>query len=142
MRNHTVCSWILGVCVALGTGCHRQIAEAASPAAGSPPATIPSAPAPFATPPVLAGTPDIATLAAKVKPAVVNITTVHEIKASDMGFGSPFGFDPFEMFPGFGRRGQGGGDQVLRQQALGSGLGCPTLARALLGVDSARQSGV
>jgi serine protease Do len=52
----------------------------------------------------------------------VNITTVHEVKAPDMGFGSPFGFDPFDMFPGFGRRGQEGGDQVFRQQALGSGF--------------------
>jgi serine protease Do len=108
---------MFGLCVALGTGCHRPVAQAATPNA-----PLPSAPAPFATPPVLAGTPDVATLVAKVKPAVVNITTVHEVKAPDLGFGAPFGFDPFDLFPGFGRRGQGGGDQVLRQQALGSGF--------------------
>jgi serine protease Do len=122
MRNQTLCSLMFGVSVLFGMGCQRQVAQAASSAAPGGNAPVPTAAAPFATPPVLPGTPDIATLAARVKPSVVNITTVHEVKAPDMGFGSPFGFDPFDMFPGFGRRGQGGGDQVFRQQALGSGF--------------------
>jgi serine protease Do len=77
---------------------------------------------------VLAGTADVATLAAKVKPAVVNITTIHEMRRTKMEM--PEGF-PFELFGGqFGRRavphgGGGGGeegDEVMKQQALGSGF--------------------
>ena len=65
-------------------------------------ATATVAPRPFASPPVLAGTPDVATLAAKVTPSVVNITTVHEGRGDGAhGFGS-----------GRGRR----------QTALGSGF--------------------
>src|SRR5580704_15870700 len=60
--------------LSLATGCQNHVAQAASTA----PNEIVTQ-APFATPPVLAGTADIATLAAKVKPAVVNITTVHEM---------------------------------------------------------------
>jgi serine protease Do len=113
--------------LAFGSGCHT--ASAASPT--EPP---PQAPAPFATPPVLPGTPDIATLAAKVKPSVVNITTIQEVKVPRGGqFGFP-GLPGFEdMFPffhqgpnGTRRRGgggdEGGGDQVMKQQALGSGF--------------------
>jgi len=74
-------------------------------------------PAPFATPPLLAGTPDVASLVAKIKPSVVNITTVHEMRAV-RGVEGPFGVDPFSPFGGR----QGGGDQVLKQQALGSGF--------------------
>lgn len=61
--------------LSVGTGCQHS-------ASASPPAEATAqAPAPFATPPVLAGTPDVATLVAKVKPAVVNITTVQEVRA-------------------------------------------------------------
>jgi serine protease Do len=62
-----------------------------------------------------------------VTPAVVNITTIHDIRQQQVPeFEFPFGFDPFGMFPGM-RRGPGGGngngnDQVLRQRALGSGF--------------------
>jgi serine protease Do len=63
----------------------------------------------------------VATLVAKVTPAVVNITTIHDVKAPQMDFESPFGFDPFGMFPRGGRP-FGGGDQVYRQKALGSGF--------------------
>jgi serine protease Do len=102
------------------TGCQNHVAQAAPPA----PADL-VAQAPFATPPVLAGTADIATLAAKVKPAVVNITTVHEMRRTKVEM--PDGF-PFELFGGrFGRGGApegngGGGDEVMKQQALGSGF--------------------
>ena len=83
-------------------GCHHN-----AQAAGSNPTV--SSPAPFASPPVLAGTPDVATLVAKVNPAVVNITTQHDVR----GRGEMEG-----MFGG----GRGNGDRVQRQHALGSGF--------------------
>src|SRR5262249_37613876 len=61
--------------------------------------------------------PDVATLAAKVRPAVVNVTTVHTVRTREIT-------DPFDFF-GLGgpRSGRGGGgDRLLRQQALGSGF--------------------
>ena len=96
--------------LALSTGCHKQVAQAAGNGA-----------APFATPPVLAGTPDVATLVARVKPAVVNITTTHEMRAPRMNFEMPFGFG---MAP-FGGRGPHDGEEggrTVKQQALGSGF--------------------
>ena len=108
--------------LSLGTGCQHSASAASPPDA-------PQAQAPFATPPVLPGTPDIATLVAKVKPSVVNITTVQQVKVPRGDTFGGFG----EMFPFF-RRGQpdgthrfgGGGeddgDQVMKQQALGSGF--------------------
>lgn len=72
--------------LAAGTGCQRPAAAASQQQ------PLAQTPAPFATPPVLPGTPDIATLAAKVRPAVVNITTVHEVHMPRGDFG----------FPGFG----------------------------------------
>ncbi|MDP8999739.1 MAG: Do family serine endopeptidase [Myxococcota bacterium] len=106
-------------------GCHPAAAAAASPD----PSAI-QAPAPFATPPVLSGTPDIATLAAKVTHSVVNITTVQERKVPRGEFGFPGleGVFPFfhqgpngPMRPHSGG-GYEGGDEVMRQQALGSGF--------------------
>jgi serine protease Do len=112
------------------SGCQRSAAAAATP----PPETAQQAPtpAPFATPPVLPGTPDVATLVAKVRPSVVNITTEQQVH---MPHGGPFGFPGFgDVFPFFnqgpsGRHGHrdddpGGdnGDQVMKQQALGSGF--------------------
>jgi serine protease Do len=113
---------LLTAALAAGTGCQHSAAAAA------PQDTLPQTAAPFATPPVLPGTPDIATLAAKVRPAVVNITTVHEVRTPRGDFGFPGGFG--EMFPFFrqgphGRGAQPGeeeGDQVQKQQALGSGF--------------------
>jgi serine protease Do len=111
--------------LALCAGCHHSAA-----AAGPTEAPVATTPAPFASPPVLAGTPDIATLAAKVKPSVVNITTVQEVKVPRGDFPFP-GFPGFQdMFPFFRqgpngmrrRGGEGGGDEVLKQQALGSGF--------------------
>src|SRR5579859_5626005 len=80
--------------LSLGTGC--QHAAAADPASST--AASPQAPAPFASPPVLAGTPDIATLAAKVRPSVVNITTVHAVKVPRGDFGFP---EMGNLFPFF-----------------------------------------
>jgi serine protease Do len=108
---------ILALCV--GTGCQH-----AASASSSPTDSAPQTPAPFATPPVLSGTPDIATLVAKVKPSVVNITTVQERKVSsaeapDLGQLFPF-LDPGQLPEGHRRR--GGADGVGKQQALGSGF--------------------
>jgi serine protease Do len=107
--------------LAFGTGC-QHAASAAPPGEG-----VPQVPAPFSTPPVLAGTPDVATLAARVKPAVVNITTVQEVRMPhgemampDLGNLFPF----FRQGPGHGGLTPNGGegDQVMKQQALGSGF--------------------
>jgi serine protease Do len=115
---------VLATALGIGAGCQRHVAQAANPAPGVL-AAGPATPAPFATPPVLPGTPDVATLVAKVTPAVVNITTIHDVHAPQQEFEFPFGFDPFGVFPGMrrpGGGGKGGGDQVFRQRALGSGF--------------------
>jgi serine protease Do len=98
----------LGIAASIGS-----VGHAAEPSATPPGA----APAPFAAPPVLAGTPDVATLVARVTPAVVNITTIHDVRAPQMSE-LPFGF-PFGLFSEGRRR---GGDSVLQQKALGSGF--------------------
>jgi serine protease Do len=49
----------------------------------------------------------------------VNITTIHDVRAPQIG--DFFGMNPFGLFPeGRGRR--GGGDSVIHQKALGSGF--------------------
>jgi serine protease Do len=101
----------------MSTGC-QHAASASAPADG-----VPQTPAPFATPPLLTGTPDVATLVARVKPSVVNITTVQEVRgrrgdAPDLGQLFPF-LDPRQT-PGMRR--PPGGDDVTKQQALGSGF--------------------
>jgi serine protease Do len=123
----------LFVLTALGSGC--QHAAAAAPpqdtASGTPAAYVvpeaPAVPAPFATPPVLAGTPDVATLVAKVRPAVVNITTVQQVHMHPFGFQGFPGFGDLLPFFNHGPSHPGenpdeGGDQVMKQQALGSGF--------------------
>jgi serine protease Do len=127
----------LALALAGATGCKRLGArhegrdEPAKTAASTSSVALPGVPAPFATPPVLPGTPDVATLVAKVKPSVVNITTLHELRAPHPAMGP----DPFGLFGGrFGRGGgprdpHGGGvhpgmprDHVMRQESLGSGF--------------------
>jgi serine protease Do len=110
---------VLATALGIGAGCQRHFAQAANPAS---PASAPAAAAPFTTPPVLPGTPDVATLVAKVTPAVVNITTIHDVRAPQQEFDFPFGLDPFGVFPGMRKRSPNGGDQVYRQRALGSGF--------------------
>jgi serine protease Do len=109
----------------LGTACQHS-AEAASP-----PEPTGQTPAPFATPPVLPGTPDVATLVAKVRPSVVNITTVQQMRVPRSQFGFPGGFGDmlpfFNQGPGHSQGGHPGfgggeGDDVMKQQALGSGF--------------------
>jgi serine protease Do len=127
---------LTALALAFGTGC-QHAASAAPPGEG-----VIQTPAPFATPPVLPGTPDVATLVAKVKPGVVNITTVTEMKMPQRNFEMPEMPDLGNLFPFFRQgpngqmrpmpRGNGGGlpgegdgaggDQVMRQQALGSGF--------------------
>jgi serine protease Do len=123
----------LALLVGLGPGCqHAAVAappqDTASGASFSTAsADLPPSAAPFATPPVLAGTPDVATLVAKVRPAVVNITTVQQVHMHKFGFPGFPGFGDLLPFFNHGQRGgQGepdeGGDQVMKQQALGSGF--------------------
>ncbi|MBK6693704.1 MAG: trypsin-like peptidase domain-containing protein [Myxococcales bacterium] len=69
--------------------------------------------APFATPPVLAGAPDIATLVAKVQPGVVSVV-VDSVRPAAAG-----GLDMFEFFGGRGPR---GGDESFRSRSQGSGF--------------------
>src|SRR6185503_722298 len=138
MRSHPLFRRSVQVLIlplALIAGCQRQSPNANGAAAGSPSALgagvrsasasdVPSTPAPFATPPLLAGTPDIAALVARVKPSVVNITITHDAHPAKLDdsspfgpFGSPpFGIQPFGPF-GPGRRGE---NPIFRQKALGS----------------------
>jgi serine protease Do len=120
---------------ALVAGCQRQSPNVTGAAAGNPsvlaaglatPAAaaegLPNAPAPFATPPLLNGTPDIAALVAKVKPSVVNITTIHDVHPAKLDENFPFGpFGQHSPFPflGPGRRGE---NPVMKRKALGSGF--------------------
>ncbi len=101
----------------LATGCNHA-AAAASPGA------VPSTPAPFASPPVLAGTPDIATLVSRVRPGVVTITTTKAVKLSSAPMPFPGGFGNF--FGGHGfmipRQGNGGNGGTMEQHAAGSGF--------------------
>ncbi len=87
-------------------------------------------PAPFQTPPMLSGAPDVATLVAKVKPAVVNITSTRNVKVASMSGGMqgmPFANIPgFEEFFGGGQgqpqQPQQEPNRTLHEQALGSGI--------------------
>lgn len=125
-------------------GCERNLSQArpaeapvARPAVGmertgqaAPTPGIPPSPPPFATPPVLPGAADVATLVARVKPSVVNITTERQVKVPRFDFGAPFGLDPFGGL--FGPREQdrhGSGDQrpgpdeeSFTRRAAGSGF--------------------
>jgi serine protease Do len=82
-----------------------------------PPTPLPQVPAPFPSASLSAGAPDIAGLVERVRPSVVNITAVHEIAihAPERGW-------PFERWSPLPPRRFGGGDEILRQGALGSGF--------------------
>jgi serine protease Do len=131
--NHKALFVSAGLVAALAAaGCQHALAQAAGsaaepvPGAASSPqgALAGSTPAPFATPPVLTGMPDVATIVARVRPAVVNITT--EMKASpNVAFDSPFELGPFGNFFHGGRRPPGGGDgdeMIPKPHAQGSGF--------------------
>jgi serine protease Do len=114
VRTLFLSSLALAGVVAGAVGCQSHTLEQAAGAAPLT-ASLPALPAPFTTPPTLAGTPDIATLAARVKPSVVNITTTHATKVPKLPFRLPEGV-PFG--PGFGE----GGAETRRETALGSGF--------------------
>jgi serine protease Do len=111
-------------------GDHKQEALAGGPPSSSPGPASSSASsaaistaAPFVTPPVLPGAPDVAALAAAVRPAVVNITVTEETRVSKRPGQLPQ--LPFDFF--FGPQGPFGGgppsgDQALPRRALGSGF--------------------
>jgi serine protease Do len=117
-----------------GAGCQHTLAQAAGSAADPVPAAVGSpqvalaggGTAPFATPPVLTGMPDVATIVARVRPAVVNIMT--EKASPNVAFDSPspfpFDFGPFGNFHGGRRLPHGGeGDELVpREHAQGSGF--------------------
>jgi serine protease Do len=118
---------VVPLTLAAGTGCRKTGAKheptkALVVSTGAPSLTSPSSlqalPAPFAAP-VVTGTPDVATLVARVNPSVVNITTIHEVRTHPaMGSGN----DPFGYFNRRFGRGVGPRDQVMRQSSLGSGF--------------------
>lgn len=104
-------------------GCHHGLAKSKLCASQDPASatSIAAAAPPFPTPPVLAGSADVAGLVAKVKPAVVNITTIHEVKVPRLDFDWPFGFPSLDGVP-FGKRRTPREDDTVKQQALGSGF--------------------
>jgi serine protease Do len=124
MKHKAILALTSGLAVALAiAGCQHGLAHAASSSAEP----APTSAAPFTTPPVLAGTPDVATLVARVRPAVVNITTTHERRGEpNVSFDgqSPFDLGPFgQLLPGMRRHPpMGDGDEGMKQRALGSGF--------------------
>ena len=116
-----VLSAVLSALVATGVGgCKGAGFKDSHPQSADAAVTLSTA-APFSSPAVMSGTPDVAALVAKVNPAVVNITTVHEIKQPNVDFDFPFDFFFGPMAPPEMRR-HHGGDNVLKQRALGSGF--------------------
>jgi serine protease Do len=75
---------------------------------------------------MLTGTPDVATLVARVKPSVVNITAIHDTRQAGADFDGSGGlgdlrrfFDPWNRIdPGS----PNGGEERMQEQALGSGF--------------------
>lgn len=125
-----------GVLLVLATGCQRTATPEPLPGETTQAAT---AAAPFATPPVLPGTPDVATLVARVQPSVVNITTEHEVKIQQQG-DNPFGWF-FGQNPRAPRDPSGRG---MKQSSLGTGIlvddagHVVTNAHVIEGADSVR----
>ncbi len=77
---------------------------------GNDAAKLNTPPAPFATPPMLTSMPDIAAIAARVKPAVVSIFVEQSVRpTSDRVFSFPFGGDESGGEGEMKRRGQGSG---------------------------------
>jgi serine protease Do len=104
----------------VAVGCHRLKVgdhDALAAASKASVTTSPSA-APPGTPVVLPGAPDVATLVARVRPAVVNITVTAETRVSEAPFQFPFDF----FFGPQGPRGGEQGDRTLRRRGLGSGF--------------------
>ena len=116
-KQRVFCVALASVAI-LGAGCQPRSARAQFES-GQKTTTSP-APAPLAAPPMLPGTPDVATLVSKVKPAVVNVT-VTQAKTQRRD-GMPFGFGPFGGFNPFGRQGPDDNERPQKQRGLGSGF--------------------
>ncbi len=102
----------------------REPAPTATIASTPPTAVFGQTAPPFEQPPVLAGVPDIAALADKVKPTVVNITTSSAAPAQQME-------NPFDFFFGPNGPGQGQmphfqgpmpGQPQMERRAMGTGF--------------------
>jgi serine protease Do len=118
-------SCLLGTALVLVPSCHARGTSgppAIAPEHGPCAASAVAAPASEPAPP-LAGAPDVAALVARVKPAVVNITTTQEVKVPRMPFFPdwPFG----DLFGSLGRTPPPNGrddEARMKRQALGSGF--------------------
>jgi serine protease Do len=114
----------------LSAGCANKSAQSQlqspAPSAEAPvaAAVFGQAAPPVATPPVLAGTPDVAALVEKVQPAVVNITTSASVPAPRMIDPFEFFFGPhgFGMTPPDGRSPQPPTPTLQERRSLGSGF--------------------
>jgi serine protease Do len=120
MHTRYMVGWICAVAWAL-TGCERLQSENHNAFAATPPSSAPtfsSKPVSAGTPAILPGAPDVAGLAERARPAVVNVTVTGETNLSD----APFQF-PFDFF--FGPQNPPGrprGDRMLQRRAVGSGF--------------------
>lgn len=104
----------------LAVGCHRPDPAALSPV----PAAQAAAIAPLASPvygPAGAGL-DVASLVARVKPSVVNITAEHDARATPAQMPEGLEGSPFEYFFRQGPGGSPGTPSPRKQRALGSGF--------------------
>ncbi|HRI62717.1 MAG TPA: Do family serine endopeptidase [Polyangium sp.] len=107
-----------GALLLFATGCQRSSAPQGLTGETTSAGTAATAAAPFATPPVLSGTPDVATLVARVQPSVVNITSEHEVKVPRTQFDNPFGwfFGPNQRGP------REPSERGMKQTSLGTGI--------------------
>jgi len=126
MMKRTPCIVAASAIAIAASGCHptAEAAPAAVPTPAAVPAAVPSvslAPPPFATPPVLTGTPDVATLVAAIKPSVVNVTVEHHASVPRLDLHDSFGF--FGRFFDGGDRGRLEPLEPLpKQTGVGSGV--------------------
>lgn len=126
MRARAIaCTSLLASALVLMPGCRHRDSSAQPPASPTCPngcVTLTAAP-PSGPAPAIGGAPDVASLVANVKPAVVNITTTQEVDAPRIPFFRdwPFG----DLFKEFGLPSPRDGDDErsrLKRQALGSGF--------------------
>jgi len=121
MHTRNSSAWAFGLIAMplLSLGCRGlKAAERDAHGAASKANTAQSAAPPPGAPVVLPGAPDVATLVARVRPAVVNITVTAETRISE----APYQF-PFDFFCGpHAPRGGPEGDRSLQRRGLGSGF--------------------
>lgn len=135
MKHALVRGFLIASCIAL-VGCHRPSATAkpAETSGCSPSSSVTTTSAPATPAAAITGAPDVADLVAKLKPAVVNITTTQEVKLPRMPFlrewpfGAPGGFggllDPFGLGvdKDRGRSHESEDELRMKRQSLGSGF--------------------